>query len=93
MQDSVRDEVLEQLQHAWRDAALGAADQAQHDIREVLDLLDSAIAQHSKSAAIAQTAHGYIEDARESVGQSDALGVILALVAALKELERQPKNQ
>jgi len=92
MQDSVRGEVLEQLQHAWRDAALGAPDQAQHDIREVLDLLDSAIAQHSRSAAIAQTARGYIEDARESAAQSDALGVIVALVAALKELERQPEN-
>ena len=92
MQDSMRGEVLEQLHHAWRDAALGASEQGKRDIREVLDLLDSAVAQHSSSAAIAQTARGYITDARELAAQSDALGVILALVAALQELERQPEN-
>lgn len=92
MLDSVRGEALEQLHHAWRDAALGAPDQAQRHICEVLDLLDYSVAQHFESSVSVQAARGYIEDARDAVAQSDSLGVILALVAAMKELEPKSEN-
>ncbi len=93
MQDYLRGEVLEQLHYAWRDAALGAPNEAQRHISEVLDLLDYTITQHSEPAVAVEKARGYLEDAREAVAQSDALGVILALVAALQELEQRPENQ
>lgn len=93
MQNSVRGEALEQLHHAWRDAAIGAHDQAQRHICDVLDILDYTVAHQSESEASLQAARGYIEDARDALVQSDALGVILALAAALKELEPKPEKR
>jgi len=88
MQDYVRGEVLEQLEHAWRDAALGASKQAEQHIGEVLDLLDQTVAKDSELEGSLKTARSYLEEACESVAQSDALGGILALVAALQELQQ-----
>lgn len=92
MQDFIRGDALEQLQHAWRDAALGASEQAQRHICEVLDLLDRTIAQHSESSSV-ERARVFIEDARNAAVQSDPLGVILALVAAMQELEPTSGNK
>jgi len=92
MQDYLRCDAVEQLHNAWREAALGAPDHAKRHIGEVLELLDCAVQQRSESAASIQTVRGYIESARAAVKQSDSLGIVLALVAALQELEHKPAN-
>ena len=93
MQDFVRGEALEQLHHAWRDAALGASDQAQRQMSEALDLLDHIVTKHSESGFSVQAARGYIEDARRAVAKSDPLSFILAVVAAMKELEPRAPSE
>jgi hypothetical protein len=92
MQDYLRCDAVEQLQNAWREAALGAPAQEKRHIGEVLDLLDCAIERRSESTASIQTVRGHIESARAAAKQSDSLGVVLALIAALQELEQEVGN-
>ena len=92
MQDYIRCDAAEQLQHAWRNAALGAPNQAKRHIGEVLELLHDAVQQRSESTASVQAVRDYMESARAAAKQSDSLGVVLALVAALQELEHEPAN-
>jgi hypothetical protein len=92
MQDYLRCDAVEQLHHAWREAAFGAPDHAKRHMGEVLDLLDYAVQQRSDSAASVQKVRDYIESARAAVKRSDSLGVVLALVAALQELEHEAEN-
>lgn len=93
MQDYLRCDAVEQLHNAWREAALGAPDHAKRHIGEVLELLDYAVEQRSESTGSLQAVRGYIESARAAAKQADSLGVVLALVAALQELEHEPENR
>ena len=92
MRNFVRGEALEQLHYAWRDAALGANDQAHRHICELLDLLNYTVTRSDSTVSVL-AARGYIEDARDALVHSDTLGVILALAAALKELEPGPAKK
>jgi hypothetical protein len=92
MQDYLRCDAVEQLQLAWREAALGASDHAKRHIGEVLELLDCVVQQRSQSAVSVETVRDYIESARAAVQRSDLLGIVLALIAALQELEHQREN-
>ena len=92
MQDYLRCGAVEQLHNAWREAALGAPDHAKRHIGEVLELLDYVVQQRSESTASVETVRGYIESARAAAKQSDSLGVVLALIAALQELEQGAGN-
>ena len=87
MQDYLRCDAVEQLHHAWRQVALGVSGQVNGHIRETLDLLDHAVEQRSASTATLTTVRSYLESARCAIKHSDSLGVVLALVAALQELE------
>lgn len=87
MNDVERYEAVQQLHCAWRDAALGNPNSAEEHIREALDALEQVVAQRPRSKAGAL--RGYIEDARAAVMRSDSLGMILATVAALQELESE----
>jgi len=80
MQDYIRCDAVEQLQHAWREAAFGAPEYAKQHIDAVEELLESS---ESNDAALS-----FVEAARSAVQHNDSLGVVLALVAALQELER-----
>ena len=92
MQDYLRCDAVEQLQNAWREAALGAPDHARRHIQEVLELLDYVVQQRSDSKASIETVRDYIESARDAAQRSDSLGIVLALIAALQEFEREPEN-
>lgn len=87
MKNLEKSEAVQQLHCAWRHAALGHSSSAEEHISEALDALDEMVAQRPRS--IADTVRGYIEDARAAVRHSDSLGMILATVAALQELERE----
>jgi hypothetical protein len=93
MQDYLRCDAVEQLQNAWREAALGAPDHASRHIQEVLELLDYVVQQRSESKASIETVRDYIESARAAAQRSDSLGIVLALIAALQEFEREPENR
>jgi len=80
MQDYIPCDAVEQLQHAWREAAFGGPEYAEQHINAVEQLLESTGA---NDAAL-----NYVEAARSAVQHRDSLGVVLALVAALQELER-----
>jgi hypothetical protein len=79
-------EAVQQLQDAWRDAALGKSTLAKEHIHEALDSLDELIALRRWPAARLRAVRGYMEEARAAVLRSDELGMILATVAALQEL-------
>jgi hypothetical protein len=92
MQNYLRCDAVEQLHNAWREAALGAPDHARRHIGEALDLLDYAVQQRAESMGSLEAVRGYIESARAAAKQSDSLGVVLALIAALQELEQEAGN-
>ena len=87
MKNLEKSEAVQQLHCAWRHAALGHSSSAEEHVREALDALDEMIAQRPQS--MARAVRGYIQDAREAIKQSDSLGMILATVAALQELEHE----
>ena len=89
MQDYLRCDAVEQLRHAWREAAFGAPDHAKRHIEEILQLLNSVMQQRSESTASVQRLGDYIESARAAAKHSDMLGVVLALIAAEQELAHQ----
>lgn len=85
MHDVDRCEAVQHLHDAWRHAALGHSNLAKEQIHEALDVLDELIAQRPRS--VMRSVRGYIEDARTAITRSDSLGMILATIAALQELE------
>lgn len=82
-------EAVQQLQYAWRNAALGKSKLAKEHIHEALDSLDELIALRRWPAARLRVVRSYLEDARSAALRSDELGMILATLAALEELGPQ----
>ena len=85
MQDYLRGDTLEQLNQAWREAALGTKDQNKRHMGEILERLE-------QSTGADEAVRDCIESARAAVKRSDSLGVVLALVAAMQELQHEPIN-
>jgi hypothetical protein len=78
-------EALNELQHAWSEAAFGLADQAKKHMGEALELIDEPTGPPPVGST--ETARQFINDAQAAVDRADSLGAVLAIIAAAKELE------
>lgn len=78
------------LQQASSHVALGNRDRASKEIDKALEFLENDIAGHGVPASeSAPSARNYIENARAGLNKGDSLEVVLALFAALQQLERE----
>jgi hypothetical protein len=78
------------LQQASSHMALGDRDRAAREIDQAWEFLNDDIAGHRAPASkSAPSARIYIEDARAGLKKGDSLEVVLALLAALQQLERE----
>jgi hypothetical protein len=91
MQDYIGHDAVEQLQHAWREAAFGGPDYSEQLIRGLREKLDQAQREKSTSEASEKAVRSYMEAARIAAEKGESLGVVLPLIAALEELERTGK--
>jgi hypothetical protein len=87
MHDIDRREAVQQLQDAWRYAAGGNSALATRHIHEALEVLDEVAAHRNWPVARIQTVHNYVEEGRAAMTDSNLLGMVLATLAALEELE------
>jgi len=70
--------------------ALGNRDRAAREIDKAWEFLNGDIAGHGAPASeSAPSASNYIENARAGLKKGDSLEVVLALFAALQQLERE----
>lgn len=91
MQRDQRNEVLDHLQQACCDAARGALDQVERHIDDAKELLDQAAAKPGAAASL-QVLRSYLEDAHIAFLQSDALGIVLPLFAALQTIKQSKSD-
>ena len=88
MHIDMRREALQQLDHAWKHAALGSTEQAEQYVCRALELVDRALAQFLERNIFVRIVHRHIEEGRAAIAQSDLLGAMLALLAALMVLQQ-----
>jgi hypothetical protein len=78
------------LQQASSHVALGNRDRAAREIDKALEFLNDDVGGHGALASeSAPSARNYIEDARAGLNKDDPLEVVLALLAAWQQLERE----
>ena len=92
MHSNNRTKILHQLQRACSNAARGAMDQVEQHVCQATELLDQATALPEATVSL-QVARSYMEDAYDAFLQSDSLGVVLPLYAALQTLQQDPQNE
>lgn len=80
-----RREAIQQLQSAWRHEAHGEPNRAVEHIREALDILEESL-EHFPAATV-RNVRRYIQDGRLADLKADRLGMLLATLAALQELQ------
>ena len=88
MHTDERREALQQLDHAWKHAGVGATEQAEQYVCRALELLDHAVAQRHEPKILVRMVHRHIEEGRAAIAQCDLLGAMLALLAALMVLQQ-----
>jgi hypothetical protein len=94
MHTDERREALQQLDHAWKYAAVGATEQAEQYVCRALGLLDHAVAQRHGPRIFVQMVQRHIEEGRAAITQSDLLGAMLAFIVALNVLQQmEPQEQ
>jgi hypothetical protein len=92
MHSNHRSKILHQLQQACCNAARGAMDQVERHICKATELLDQATAMPGATVSL-RVARSYMEDAYAAFLQSDSLGVVLPLYAALQTIQQEPQNK
>jgi hypothetical protein len=92
MHDDHRSQVLLELQQACGLASRGAMDQVERHICTATELLDQAAALPGATVSL-RVARSYMEDANAAFLQSDPLGVVLPLFAALQTIQQEPQNK
>jgi hypothetical protein len=92
MHSNHRSKILHQLQLACSHAASGAMDQVERHICKATELLDQATAMPGATVSL-RVARSYMEDAYTAFLQSDPLGVVLPLFAALQTIQQEPQNK
>ena len=92
MHSDHRSKILHQLQRACSNAANGATDQVERHICKATELLDQATAMPGATVSL-RVARSYMEDAYAAFLQSDSLGVVLPLYAALQTIQDDPQNK
>ena len=93
MHTDERREALQQLDHAWKHAAVGATEQAEQYVCRALELLDHAVAQRHEPKILVRMVHRHIEEGRAAIAQCDLLGAMLALLAALMVLQQVERER
>jgi hypothetical protein len=88
MDSDHRSKVLRELQEASSLAAGGAMDQVERHVCKATELLDQAAALPGATVSL-RVARSYVEDAYAAFLQSDPLGVVLPLFAALQTIEEE----
>jgi hypothetical protein len=92
MHSDHRSKILHQLQRACSNAANGATDQVERHICKATELLDQAAALPGATVSL-RVARSYMEDAYAAFLQSDSLGVVLPLYAALQTIQQERQNK
>jgi hypothetical protein len=92
MHSDHRRKVVRELQQACGLAARGAMDQVERRICQATELLDQASALPGAAVSL-RVARSYMEDAYAAFLQSDPLGVVLPLFAALQTIQQEPQNK
>jgi hypothetical protein len=92
MHSDHRSKILHQLQRACSNAANGATDQVERHICKATELLDQATAMPGATVSL-RVARSYMGDAYAAFLQSDSLGVVLPLYAALQTIQQEPQNK
>jgi hypothetical protein len=92
MHSDQRSKILHQLQQACSYAARGGMDQVERHICKATELLDQASALPGATVSL-RVARSYMEDAYAAFLQSDSLGVVLPLFAALQTIQQEPQNE
>ena len=92
MHSNHRKKILHQLQQACSHAASGAMDQVERHICKATELLDQATAMPGATVSL-RVARSYMGDAYAAFLQSDLLGVVLPLFAALQTIQQEPQNK
>ena len=92
MYDEHPSQVLLELQQACGLASRGALDQVERHLCKATELLDQAAALPGATVSL-RVARSYMDDAYTAFLQSDPLGVVLPLFAALQTIQQQPQNK
>jgi hypothetical protein len=87
-----RSKVLHQLQRACCNATRGSMDQVEQNICNATELLDQATAMPGATVSL-QVARSYMDDAYAAFLQSDSLGIVLPLFAALQTIQQEPQSK
>ena len=92
MHSDHRSKISRELQQACGLTAQGAMDQVERRICKATELLDQAAALPGATVSL-RVARSYMEDAYAAFLQSDPLGVVLPLFAALQTIQQEPQNK